>query len=194
MIAGLRGTLEAVGDSWVVVAVGGVSLRVAVPSREIESLGGTGSRVHLHTHLVVREEELALYGFTALEALQLFQTLVTVNGVGPRLALSLLNTGSPGSVVAAIASGDVRRLQRAQGVGRKTAERIVLELREKFADSAAADGARLVSPSDDEAVAALVSLGYSAAEADDVLRRVPEESGRPLEERVRLALQRLVAR
>jgi len=194
VIAGVSGILEAVGDSWVIVAVGGVSLRVATPSHTVQALGGIGSRVRFHTHLVVREEELALFGFTTPEALQLFQKLVTVNGVGPRTALALLNTGSAESVAASIAGGDVRRLQRAQGVGRKTAERIILELRDRLIGAVAKDGSREVGSSDGEAVAALVSLGYSAAEAEDVLRRTPEDSDRPLEERVRLALQRLAAR
>lgn len=192
MIAGVRGTLEAVGDSWVVVAVGGVSLRIAVPNTVIPSLGGIGGPVRLHTHLVVREEELSLYGFPTTEALRLFQTLLTVGGVGPRLALSLLNSASPEALAVAIASGDVARLQHAQGVGRKIAERVVLELREKFSGVRA--GAPGAAPDEDEATAALTSLGYTPAESQDVLRRMPVTPGEPLEERVRRALQHLAAR
>jgi Holliday junction DNA helicase RuvA len=194
MIAGVRGTLEAVGDSWVVVAVGGVSLRVAVPNTVIPTLGGIGGPVRLHTHLVVREEELSLYGFPTTEALRLFQTLLTVSGVGPRLALSLLNSASPEALAVAIASGDAARLQRAQGVGRKIAERVVLELREKFSGVRASAPGAAPDEGEDEATAALTSLGYTPAEAQNVLRRTPVTAGEPLEERVRRALQHLAAR
>ncbi|MSQ11940.1 MAG: Holliday junction branch migration protein RuvA [Dehalococcoidia bacterium] len=193
MIAGVRGKLEAIGDSWIILAVGGVSLKVFTPATTLQSFGGVGSAVHLHTHLLVKEEELALYGFPTPEALRLFQLLLTVSGIGPRYALSLLNSASPETIALALATGDTATLQRAPGIGRKTAERLVLELREKFARDRALVG-KVPSSAEDEALAALLSLGYSVAEARDALQRVPKDQPLPAEEQLRIALQQLAHR
>ena len=111
MIAGVRGNLEAVGPDWVVVGVHGISLRVSVPSSAIPGLGAIGSPVHLHTHLVVRDDALELHGFLTDDALRLFSLLIGISGIGPRLAHSLLSAMPVETLVAAIAAG------RHQGVG-----------------------------------------------------------------------------
>jgi Holliday junction DNA helicase RuvA len=190
VIAGVRGILEAAGEGWVIVGVGGVSLRVSVPTTTATTLGSIGSGVHLHTHLLVREEEVELYGFATREALQLFQLLMTVNGVGPRLALALLGSLQPEALILALAAGDVKRLQQTPGIGRKTAERLVLELREKLSRGYTQAPVRADAAQDD-ALAALVSLGYSIADAAQALKDVPPAGEALIEERVRLALRRL---
>jgi Holliday junction DNA helicase RuvA len=177
----------------VVVGVGGVSLRVSVPTSTVAELGTVGTRVRLHTYLVVREDGLALYGFPSPQALRLFELLQTVGGVGPKNALSLLSTLSPEALAAAIASGDEATLSRAPGVGRKTAARIVLELRTRLEK----EWGLVAAPApagDDDAVAALMALGYSAQEARSALAALPRGEAATLEERVRLALRHLSAR
>ena len=116
MITAITGILEASGSDWVVIAVGGVSLRVQVPASALESLGPPGSQVRLATHLQVTEDTLLLYGFPQAEALRLFQMLLGVAGVGPRAGLSVLSAMATDEVAAAIASGDVKALSRAPGL------------------------------------------------------------------------------
>ena len=187
MIAGVRGHLEAAGPDWVIVAVGGVSLKLFAPSSTIEGLGAIGGRVHLYTHLQVKEDDLSLYGFSSDEARSMFETLLSISRVGPRLALSLLSTFAPESLASAIASSDVDSLSRVPGLGRKTASRIVLELRGKLEEWVAPLGI----PAGDEAAAALMALGYSPAEVREAMSSLPKDGDPSLEERVRLALQRL---
>ncbi len=187
MISSIKGILEATGPDWVVVAVGGVSLRVSVPSPTVEALGPTGGRVRLSTYLQVKEDGLSLFGFSSDEARRVFEMLLGISGVGPRSALTLLSAFSPESLASAIASGDVDALSRAPGLGRKTASRIVLELKGKLEEWAVPSGV----PGDDEAVVALMALGYTASEARAAVSGLSKEGDLPLEERVRMALQHL---
>ena len=190
MIVSLHGLLEAIGPDWVVVTVGGVGLKVSVPASLLPHLGPRGASVHLHTHLVVREDSLDLYGFSSLEAVRLFTLLLTVSGIGPKLALSVLSALSPEEVALAIASGDVSALARAPGVGRKTAGRIVLDLQERLVK----EWGPLPVPAagrDGDVIAALLTLGYTSAEASRAVAALPKDAPVSLEERVRLALQHL---
>ena len=188
MIVSLRGNLEAVGPDWVHLQIGGVSLQVFVPSAAISELGPIGGQVHLHTHLRIRDEQVLLYGFPTASALGLFSTLTGVSGVGPRLALALLSSLSVNSLLQAIANGDLAALSAAPGVGRRTAGRIILELKGKL--DVGEDGASPVGASDDaEVVEALTALGYSSLEARRALDRVQDASGLSVEERIRMALQ-----
>lgn len=191
MISGLRGVLEDRGPDWVVVNVAGVGYKAYAPTSTLSMLGTMGEPVRLYTHLIVTQESLALYGFATREELRLFETLQTVNGVGPRLALALLSALSPEALVAAIVSGDEAGLQRVPGVGKKTAGRLVLELKGKLEKEwgVALRGGAPPAEADGDALAALVGLGYTPAEARYALAQVPAAAKLPLEERVRQALQ-----
>ena len=189
MIAAIRGTLEMTSADSVQVQVGGVSLLVHVPASTIGEIGPTGNVVHLHTQLVVRDDAFTLYGFANAESLRLFQLLLTVSGIGPRLVLALLSALGPSTLAAVIASGDEVALAQVSGVGKKTAGRIVLDLGERLQQEGipAAD----VSVPDGETVAALMALGYSAQEARSALASSDLPPDAPMEERLRQALHRL---
>jgi len=193
VIVGLRGTLSAFGPDWVHVTVGGVTLQVFVPSNAIAGLGAAGDTVSLHTLLRIREEQPVIYGFPDDASLQLFTMLTGVSGVGPRLGLALLSALDAASLQLAVASGDAAALSAAPGVGRRTANRIILELRGKV-DAIESDGVAAVSGGDSEVLAALSALGYSAAEAKAAVDAIPEPEGLSVEEKIRLALQQFARR
>ncbi|MEE8473253.1 MAG: Holliday junction branch migration protein RuvA, partial [Dehalococcoidia bacterium] len=132
MIAGLHGKLEARGLGHALVRVGGVTLQVFMPTSALARLGGVGEEVHLHTHLHVREDILALYGFVTPQELALFQSLMGVTGVGPRLALAVLSTYSAQELTLAIMGGSVDVLSQVPGLGKKIAARLILELKGKL--------------------------------------------------------------
>ena len=185
-IARLRGVVEESGPDWLVVFVGGVGLRVQVPASTAEALGRDGESVMLHTHLHVREDALALYGFASSEDLAAFELLLGVGGIGPRGGLVLLSTLGAGGLSEAVSAGDVPRLQQVPGIGQKTAARLVLELKGKLVGPAAA--VPVQASRDDEVVAALVGLGYSQAEAQAAAAGVPSDSSADVEDRIRRAL------
>jgi Holliday junction DNA helicase RuvA len=185
-IARLRGVVEEWGADWLLVFVGGVGLRVQVPASTAEALGRRGEDVVLHTHLHLRDDAVALYGFASAEDLRLFEMLIGVSGVGPRGALSLLSALGAEGLSDAVAAGDVPRLQQVPGIGQKTAARLVLELKGKLAGRAAL--ASVAVGRDDEVVAALVGLGYSQAEAQAAAASVPSDGSLSVEERIRQAL------
>ncbi len=182
MIATVRGRIVGRGPDHVVVETAGVGYRIFVP-RQPE-----GDEVVLFTHHVVREDGQFLFGFGTHEELALFEMLVSVSGVGPRAALAILSVSRPADVASAIASGDAAALARAPGVGKKTAERLIVDLRGKIA-KIGDTGLPSAAPVDDEAAAALQALGYTPAEAAAALRGVPPASSAKIEERVRLALR-----
>jgi Holliday junction DNA helicase RuvA len=167
------------------VFVGGVGLRVQVPASTAEALGHRGESVVLHTHLHVRDDAVALYGFATGEDLRLFEMLIGVSGVGPRGALSLLSALGADSLSDAVSAGDALRLQQVSGVGQKMAARLVLELKGKLVGRAAA---AVPTGRDDEVVAALVGLGYTQAEAQAAATSVSSDGSLAVEERLRRAL------
>ena len=188
LISTVRGVLEATGPDWVDVSLGGITLRVNAPMPSVEACGQTGSPVRLFTSLQVREGDLSLYGFESPEARQTFETLIGISGIGPRVALSILSTFQPDALAAAVESGDVKGFTAVPGVGRKTASRIVLELKGKLdLDWATANG----TPLDTDALDALTALGYSQAEAQEALSALSEGSTAATEDKVRMALQQL---
>ncbi len=192
MIAAVKGTLVARHADRVVVATSsGVSYELAVPVGVLERLPAEGAQVDLFTALVVREDGWFLYGFDTEAERLVFQRLLLASGVGPRLALALLSALSGQRVVRAIREADLAALCTVPGVGKKTAERIVLELKDRLGDLAATGDVRS-APTGDQAVQALVNLGYSPAEADKAVRAVVAEHGtaKPAEV-IRRALQRL---
>jgi holliday junction DNA helicase RuvA len=194
MIASLHGTLALVGLDHLVLDVHGVGYLVYAPRPVLGSLGPIESTVFLHTVLIVREDSLTLYGFANLEQRSLFESLLNVTGIGPKVALNLLSSGSPDELRMAIAGGDVTRLSRVPGIGKKTAERLVLELKGKIdLKGAPLVGAAAATPAvaavNAELIALLVSLGYSAAEANAAVLALPADAPESLEDRLRLALR-----
>jgi holliday junction DNA helicase RuvA len=193
MIALLRGRIYSCGSDHVIVdTAGGVGYHVAVPRSVLERLSA-GDEVLLHTHLHVREDAMALYGFISADQLSLFAVLIGVTGVGPKVALNLLSAASPEELRSAIASEDTVLLARVPGIGKKTAARLVLELKGKLvtaglipAGPAASPAARALNA---ELAEILTSLGYSGAEAQSAVASVPADAPPDLEERLRLALQ-----
>ena len=180
MIERIRGNVVTTDGASVVVLVGGVGLHVAVSTATLASLPVDGGEVELLTYLVVREDALQLYGFGSEAERELFLLLLAVQSVGPKLALAVLSSGDPGNVGAAIATGDAARLQRVPGVGKRTAERIVVELRDKIAPSLASAGASggparaigsAAASADPRLMArqALEGLGFSLDELDVML-------------------------
>jgi Holliday junction DNA helicase RuvA len=190
MIASLRGTvLHVQQPSFLVVEVGGVGFKVFVPASVFDDLDGIGRGVFLHTYLMVREDALTLYGFSSEEQRALFELLLTVQGVGPRLALSVLSTLSLDILRTAVAHEQAEVLDRVPGVGRKTAEKIVFALKDKLGADAGLGALAPVSDVDTEAIGALTALGYSVVEAQAAVQSIPKGQGKDVEDRIRLALQ-----
>jgi Holliday junction DNA helicase RuvA len=179
LIARVAGRVVGRGLDHVVVDVQGLGYKIFVARQP------SSDALVLHTHHEVREDAQQLFGFETREELALFEMLISVSKVGPKAAMSLLSTADPSTLAAAIAVGDVAALARAPGVGKKTAERLIVELRSKVRGIAAASPA--APAADDEAVAALIALGYSGAEAARALKDVPAAQGPA--ERVRSALR-----
>ncbi len=192
MIALVRGTVAGLGPDHVVVDVGGVGYRVYVPGRVLAGLSA-GDPLTLHTQLVVRENDLTLFGAPEQATMELFQLLLGVNGVGPRLALAMLSAYSAETLIQAIAAEDVAALTQVPGVGRKTAQRVVLDLKGRLAawEPLAGPLAPAALGADGDAVAALVGLGYSALEARQALAALDEVPGQTVEGQVLAALRRL---
>jgi Holliday junction DNA helicase RuvA len=169
-VVGRRPAPPSGGD--VVVDVNGVGYRLAVSSETLKQVPAAGKPVTLHSHLIVRDDALQLYGFATEEERDLFLMLLGVQSVGPKVALAVLSGGSPRELVGALAAGDSARFQAVPGIGKRTAERIIVELREKAGVTLPPSGTRHTSVGDDPLALAregLVGLGYSAQEADKLL-------------------------
>ena len=187
MISTVRGIVQQVSAGEMVVEVGGVGLRVLVPKSVVESVASVGNVVFLYTHLVVREDALTLFGFGSPEQRELFELLLQVSGIGPKLALAVISNVSPEALRAAVANGQPEALDRVPGVGKKTAERIVFHLKDKF--TVPATGGPALLPADIDVLAALTSLGYSLVEAQAAVQSLPLDAPEQLEGRIRLALR-----
>lgn len=190
MIASLSGNVLKIEANSLVIAVGGVGVRVLVPKTVLEDVGGVGRHIRLHTHLIVRETELTLYGFEAEDDLYLFEILLGVNGVGPKVALAILGTLSPELLQSAIMREETAVLQRVPGIGKKTAERIMFQLRDKLDVASLQTAVALVSDVDADVIDVLTSLGFSIVEAQSALQKLPRDV-KAVDERVQLALQYL---
>lgn len=191
MIATLRGELRARSSDAVLIEVGGIGFHVRVPPAILDELGDVGDTVRLYTHLVWREDALTLYGFATPEQLELFEALLTVSGIGPKMALGLLSAASAETLRLAIAREDVDMLTRLPGVGRKTAGRLILELKGRLDLSRLGlPGGAALPPEQAELLEVLTGLGYTMAEARAAVGSLPPEAKElPLEERLRLALR-----
>ena len=188
LISSVSGKLVGTGEDWVDVSVGGITLRVVVPDTSVDSFRSVGEPVMLFTSLQVRDDSLILYGFAEEEERQTFATLLNVSGIGPRLALAMLARFSPQALAQTVEAEDTRALSSVPGVGRRTASRILLELKGKL-DLAFAGGPAAIRDAD--LVDALTALGYGDSEARAALSATdPEQSE---EERIRAALEQLAA-
>jgi len=178
VIALISGTVAVRRGDHVVVDCGGVGYRLAVSAETLKHVPAVGRDVVLHTHLIVRDDALALYGFAAEEERDLFLMLLGVQAVGPKVALAVLSGAPPRELLRVVAAGDAARLQAAPGVGKRTAERIIVELREKVGATLPEDSIT-VTRSDDPATLAreaLLGLGYNANEIDSLLEGAAGES------------------
>jgi len=192
MIRSVRGTVLNQGKGYLVLEVGaagagGLGLRVFTPEA-ISAQYQQGDSVLLHTYLQVREDALALYGFTTEDELAMFELLLSVSGVGPRVGLATLSTLSPDALRSAIANDEPALVARVPGVGKRTAQKIVLDLKDKvIAPAAGFSGFAQITGADSEVIDALTSLGYSVVEAQRAVQKLPKEAV-GVEERLRLAL------
>jgi Holliday junction DNA helicase RuvA len=191
MIASLNGKVESLGGDSAIINVGGIGFRVYMPTTVLSTLGKPGDIVKVYTHLHVREDNIALYGFASTEELWLFETLLGVTGLGPKLSLAMLSALSPEQITMAIATGSIDMLDMIPGIGKKVASRIILELKEKIGAGWVISPGTEVAKENTDVLAALTSLGYSAAEAVKAVSALPADPKLKLEEKVKLALQYL---
>ena len=187
LVTSISGTLQRTGEDWVEISMGGITMRISIPGTAIDSVGRIGQTVTLYTSLQVREDSLSMYGFPTEDERRTFETLLNISGIGPRLALAMLGRFSPLSLSQAVEAGDTRALSTVPGVGRRTASRIVLELKGKLdLDFGRSDAAAGV---DSDLADALTALGYRYTEAREAIARTGSEV--PEEERIRAALEYL---
>ncbi len=190
MIAAVNGQVLTRRPDHVVIDAGGVGYRLAVSAETLRAVPAEGEDASLHAHLVARDDSLALYGFATDEERALFLQLISVSGVGPKVAIAVLSGGTTRELVRAIASGDAKRFQAVPGIGKRTAERIIVELREQIAGQLSEE-AISVAPADDDphalARAGLVGLGYTEIEAERLLEGA---NGASTEELISAALRR----
>ena len=191
MIAAVEGILDERGDNWAIIKVGGISLQVYVPTSVLSQLGVVGDRVQLHTHFQLRDDNVALYGFATKSELEIFRMLIGVEGIGPKAALAILSSLSPEQLTLAVASSDVDTLTRLPGVGKKTAQRLILELKGRLDKTWSGVETAYLTDDNAEIMAALTNLGYSAAEASRAISALSDSSSLSLEEKIKLSLQYL---
>lgn len=197
MIYNLRGTLTVADVNYIVVECSGVGFKCFTTLNTVKDLGRVGDEVNVFTHLAVREDAMDLYGFATVAELDAFKLLITVSGVGPKAAAAVLSELTPDKLALCIASGDAKAITRAQGVGKKTAERIVLELKDKMGAIASEsvsqsviNASSAVADNDTaEAVAALVALGYSQSDASMVVGAMDKSLS--VDEMIRQGLKQL---
>ncbi len=192
MIAAVEGTLELRNTDSVIIKVGGISFQVYLPASSINKLGPVGKQVQLHTLLHWKEDSVVLYGFLTQEEREFFKMLTSVSGIGPKLGMAMLSSLNPEELASAILSSDVDLLTQVPGVGKKTASRVVLELKSKLEKGW---GGLVVSyhPAEDsdKIIAALTGLGYSAADAARAIAAIPPSTELSLEDKIKLALRNL---
>jgi len=188
MISSLHGKVESLGSDFAIINVGGIGFQVYMPTSTLSTLGAIGKEVQLYTHLHLREDNATLYGFGSADELMLFQSLISVSGLGPKLALAMLSGMRVEQLVTAIATGGADLLTIIPGIGRKVANRIVLELKEKIGAGWITTPATQLAQENMDVLAALTALGYSAAEATKAVATLPAASDLSLEEKIKLAL------
>ena len=190
MIASLSGRVTHLDENSLTLEISGVGFKVSVPKPLLQD-AHVGQILSLHTYLVVRENELSLYGFPSLESRDLFVLLLGVDRVGPRLALALLSNLTPAALRAAVANGHSAVISKVPGVGSKTAQKILLHLADRVLPAEGDELALQRQTSDGDLLEALTGLGYSVVEAQASLRSIPKDAPVELEERLKLALKYL---
>lgn len=192
MIRFIKGVVEGIGEQHVLIEQQGIGYRIWTSAFSIEELKGRSETVKLFTHLHVREDAMILYGFAAEEELQMFETLTSVSKIGPKAALNILSALKPIDIRMAILTNDIKLLSKVNGIGAKTAERLVLELKDKIEDVKLWELNQIPDKSNakimEEAVLALVGLGYSKSQAESAVKQVEAED---LESYIKLALKKL---
>ncbi len=196
MIDTVQGILETRGDDSVRIGIGGIGLEIVTPKLTGMQLGPLGSVVTLYTQIHIKDENITLFGFKDTEARSLFRSLNGVSGVGPRLALSILSSIHSQALYSAIEAEDVPALQEIPGIGKRTASRIIVDLKGKLTDVSLQLGERegMLTSNDPDLSVALRGLGYSAIEIRDTVRTMDDQSDLDLEERIRSALQILLSK
>jgi Holliday junction DNA helicase RuvA len=187
MIASIQGRVQRAAEDHLVVEVGGLGLRIAITQAVLDSQPEVGKSIFLHTYLVVREDALSLYGFMSNEERDLFETLLGVSGIGPKLAIAILSHLSPEVLRSSVVNNQPGVLAKVPGLGKKTAEKVVFSLKDKF--KAPLSPAFAPSETDGEVLGVLTTLGYSMVEAQAAIQSLPGDAPDDVEERVRLALQ-----
>lgn len=188
MIATLRGEISQIEDNAIILEVGGVGMRVFLPA-PLRTRLKVGEALLLYTHLVVREDALTLYGFETQADRELFNILLGVDGVGPKVALSVLSSMTLDAVQRAVFADESEMLSRVPGVGKKTAQKMALHLKDKLKPTDALARVAAMSDTDSEVLAALTALGYSVVEAQAAIQSLAKDAPQETEERLRLALQ-----
>lgn len=197
MLAYIKGTLEEITEDSVVVDCQGIGYRIYTSLSDIQQLPSIGQIVKLHVHMCVREDDVSLYGFYTKEALSLFLLLISVSGIGPKAGLALLSALSVSQLQMAIVSGDVKALTKANGVGTKGAQRVIMELKDKVGiESMVPDGETISSPTVTGAITAtamaLTGLGYSQLEAMQAIKRVEHAETLSEEALLKAALRKMI--
>lgn len=196
MIAYVKGNLDTKTNTFVVIDVQGIGYRVFMPAKSIENLGEVGETVKVYTHYYVREDNISLYGFSSNEELRMFELLISVSGVGAKSAITMLSEISPSSFALAVISDDISKLVKIPGVGKKTAARIILELKDKLKTETAIEANEEVNVAiekdnnSSEAIAALQVLGYTRKEIEKVFEKI-DTKNLELEEIIKMALKYL---
>ncbi len=188
MIASLEGKLESLSGDSAVINVGGVGFLVYMPTSTLSTLGATGKEVKLYTHFHLREDNATLYGFATNDELELFQILINVSGLGPKLALAMLSAVDVEKLTMAIATSNADLLIVIPGIGKKMANRLILELKDKIAAGWITTPAAQLAAENTDVLAALTSLGYSVSEATNAVATLPPDQNLSLEEKIKLAL------
>lgn len=203
MYAYLKGTLEEITEDAIVVEVGNIGYNIRVSTTAVDLLPGIGSEVKIYTYTMVREDAFMLYGFLSRDDLEIFKKLITVNGIGPKGGLAILSVMDADALRFAIMAGDAKSIAKAPGVGNKTAERVILDLRDKISledtlrglgePTVTTEGAAVGAGTDNvmkrEAIEALVALGYSASDATNAVKKVEVDETSTVEGILKLALK-----
>lgn len=195
MFSYIKGSLENKALGYVVLDVGGVGFKIFMSEPSIEALGEIGQNVKVHTHLQVREDDMSLYGFNTNDELRMFELLLSVSGIGAKSAITMLSNITPSSFALAVITNDIKRLTKVPGIGAKTAQRIVLELKDKLKTVEATKESENVElrnaikedSKQEEVVEALKVLGYTKQEIEKVLEKIPSD-GVSVEDMIRKAL------
>ena len=199
MLAYITGTLEEIQEDSVVIDHQGMGYRIFVSAMDLGKLPGQGQQMKLHLHMIIREDDISLYGFSSRDALHIFRFLISVSGIGPKAGLAILSALSVNEIQMAVLSGDVKALTKANGVGTKGAQRVIMELKDRIdLDSMltpqreSAGNGIAASDTVTAAAMALTSLGYSQMEAMQAIQRVEQSESMTEEELLKAALKKII--